>query len=286
MKIPSKKILSDFLKIDIQIMRLKEIFSEIKNIITWRTRNIFIDPFYILHWDLLPTLRRKKSCEIEGNMSSDIKIPVTIVTYKRPWYFEQTLESFIEMNKSNLDRFLLIILVQGDKDEETEKIINKFKGQINKTIYPGENLGVAGGYNLLMAETQKLNCPYIVHLQDDFLSNEPLSDHITELIEIMQRNSDLGYIRLRSIKDKVNDYNVISRRKIKYKKKSKNILIGNGHFTFNPTITRSSVVEKIIPTNSEKDAQQKYQQLGLISGQLSAECFTHIGDERVRDWIQ
>jgi hypothetical protein len=267
-------------------MRLKEIFSEIKNIITWRTRNILIDPFYIFRWDLIPKLRRKKKCEIAGNMPSDIKIPVTIVTYKRPWYFERTLESFIEMNKSNLDRFLLIVLVQGDKDEETDKIINKFKRQINNVIYPGENLGVAGGYNLLMTEALKFNQPYIVHLQDDFFSNESLSGYIPELIEIMETNQKLGFIRLRSIKDKVNIYNVISRRKIKFASKIKNTFIGNGHFTFNPTIARSSVIKEIIPATSEKDAQQKYQQLGLKTGQLSAKCFTHIGNKRVRDWIK
>ena len=267
-------------------MSLKELLFEIKNIITWRTRNILIDPFCILRWDLIPRLRRKKNCEIASKTPPDVKIPVTIITYNRPWYFERTLESFIEMNRSYLDRLLLIVLVQGDMDKATDKIINKFKRQINRVIYPGENLGCAGGYNLLMTESLKLRQPYIVHLQDDFFSSEPLSDYIPGLIEIMEKNHKLGYIRLRSIKDKVNDYNVISRRKIKYASKIKNTFIGNGHFTFNPTIVRSSVIKEIIPTTSEKDAQKKYQQLGLKTGQLSASCFTHIGDERVRDWIK
>jgi GT2 family glycosyltransferase len=267
-------------------MSLKEILSETKNIITWRTRNILIDPFYILRWDLIPRLRRRDNCENAGKMPSGIKIPVTIITYNRPWYFERTLESFIEMNRSYLKRLILIVLIQGDKDEATDKIINKFKRQIHNVIYPGENLGVAGGYNLIMAESLKLQQPYIVHLQDDFFSNEPLSGYIPELIEVMETNQKLGFIRLRSIKDKVNDYNVISRRKIKYAGKIKNTFIGNGHFTFNPTLTRSSVIKEIVPTTSEKDAQQKYQQLGLKTGQLSASCFTHIGDERVRDWMK
>ncbi len=265
-------------------MSLKEIASEIKNIIIWRTRNMLIDPFYILRWDLIPRLRRRENCEIASKMPWEIKIPVTIITYNRPWYFEKTLESFIEMNRSYLDRLLIIVLIQGDMDKATDKIINKFKGQINNVIYSGENLGCAGGYNLLMTESLKLKQPYIVHLQDDFFSNEPLSGYIPELIEIMETNHKLGYIRLRSIKDKVNDYNVISRRKIKYTSKIKNTFIGNGHYTFNPTIIRSSVIKEIIPTISEKDAQKKYQRLGLKTGQLSASCFTHIGDERVRDW--
>ena len=267
-------------------MSLIDLLAELKNIIKWRTRNILIDPFYILRWDLIPRLRRRKKCEIASKMSPDIKIPVTIITYNRPWYFERTLESFIEMNRSYLDRLLLIVLVQGDKDKATEKIISKYKRQINNVIYPGENIGCACGYNLLMTESLKLNLPYIVHLQDDFFSNEALSDYIPELIEIMETNHKLGFIRLRSIKDKVNDYNVISRRKIKYTSKIKNTFIGNGHFTFNPTIARSAVIKEIIPTASEKDAQQKFQQLGLKTGQLYASCFSHIGGERVEDWIK
>jgi len=267
-------------------MSLIDLLAELKNIIKWRTRNILIDPFYILRWDLIPRLRRRKKCEIASKMSPDIKIPVTIITYNRPWYFERTLESFIEMNRSYLDRLLLIVLVQGDKDKATDKIISKYKRQINNVIYSGKNFGCAGGYNLLMTESLIIKQPYIVHLQDDFFSNEPLSDYIPELIEIMETNQQLGYIRLRAIKEKVNDYNVISRRKIKYLSKIKNTFIGNGHFTFNPSFARSSVIKEIIPTTSEKDAQQKYQKLGLKTGQLSASCFTHIGDERVRDWIK
>ena len=267
-------------------MKVKELLSEIKNILKWRSRNIFIDPFYIIRWDLLPRIRRKEYNQISPELDADIKIPVTIITYKRPWYIKRTLESFIEKNQSDIERYLLIVLVQGEKDSATEDILRRYQGRIKSVIYPGENLGCAGGYNLLMTESLKLELPYVVHLQDDFISNEPLSDYIPELIEVMQSNSKLGYIRLRSIRDKVNRYNVISRRKIKYKKKTRNISIGNGHFTFNPTIARSSVIEKLIPATSEIDAQQKYQELGLETGQLFASCFSHIGHKRVEDWLK
>lgn len=271
-------------------MTIKRFFIEINNILKWRLRNTFIDPFYIIKWDVFPRLKRRVSihttCSSNKDINKKVKIPVVIMTYKRPIFFEKTLESFIKLNRKNLEQFLIIILVQGDKDEETDKIINKHKNQLYNVIYPGKNLGCAGGYSLLMKEALKAKLPYIINLQDDFISHESLSDYIPELVELMERNMNIAYIRLRSIKDKVMDYNKISRRKIKYKRVTGNIACGNAHFTFNPTITKSSVIEKIIPTNSEKNAMEKYQKLGLKTGQLLADCFSHIGHERVKDWVK
>jgi hypothetical protein len=267
-------------------MGLKDFIIELKNIFKWRTRKYLIDPFYILRWDFIPRLRRRNHFHVSSDMNFDIKIPVALLTYKRPWYFERTLKSFIEMNKPSRDRLVLIVLIQGEKDQATEKIVSKYNNQIDYLITPRINLGCAGGYNLLMTESLKLELPYIIHLQDDFISNESISNYIPEIIDIMHKKKNLGFIRLRSVKDKVKEYNVISRRKIKYCKVSNNIFLGNSHFTFNPTIARSSLIEKIIPTTSEKDAQQKYQELGLIAGQLYASCFSHIGEERVEDWIK
>jgi len=265
---------------------MSSVFEEIKAILKWRSRNIFIDPFYILYWDLWPRLKRKKDPVSPLTADTQPKVPVTIITYKRPRYFEKTLTSFINLNKSELNRFPIIIIVQGESDQDTERIIEEHKKHIFKTIYTDVNLGCAPGYSMLMAETLKLNVPYIIHLQDDFESREPLFGYMSELIAFLSKNRHVGYVRLRSTADKVNDYNVISRRKIKYIKSPASVWTGNAHFTFNPTIVKSSVIQKIIPTTSERDAQEKYQRLGLKSGQLFAKCFSHIGHERVNDWVK
>ena len=254
-----------------------------------RLRSILINSLYIVYWDICPRLKRRISSRFFSGSSKknvEIKIAITILTYKRYSFFKKTLESFIKLNKAHLKQFLIIILVQGDKDEDIEKVINKYKNQIYNVIRPGVNLGCAMGYSILMKEALKLNLPYIIHLEDDFLSNESLSNYLHELIRLMEERNDVGCVRLRSLKDNVNDYNVISKNKIKYKEVIGNIAIGNAHFTFNPTIVKSSVIKKIIPTTSEKNAMQKYQKMGLKTGQLLAECFSHIGNERVKDWIE
>jgi hypothetical protein len=261
--------------------------TEIKNVLKWRSRNILIDPFYILRWDLLPRLNSiKRQTATRGDFASNIKVPITMVTYRRPWYFEKTLASFIEMNRPFIERLPIIVLVQDKDDAATKKIVDQYSSYIDNVIYSEINLGCAKGYNLLMVEAMKWMQPFIIHIQDDFISTEPVSKYMSDLITVMDENENLGCIRLRSVRDRVNDYNVISRRKIGYRKSNAWVRVGNGHFTFNPTISKSWVIRKIVPSLSEKDAQKKYQRLGLHTGQLWAQCFTHIGDERVDDWIK
>ena len=267
-------------------MNLRSIFNEILNIVKWRIRNVFVDPFYILKWDLYPKLIKKTSLAIDKEQNVENPIPVTILTYKRPLYFEKTLKTFIEKNQKNLEIFKLIILIQGGMKKNTNNMINEYRDQIYKVIYSKNNIGCAGGYSLLMVEALKLKPNYIINLQDDFVSEEPIVKYLSELMCCLKKNDELGYIRLRSITDRVNNYNVISRKKIKYRHISNHICSGNGHFTFNPTITKSSIIKKIIPVTSEKDAQEKYQKLGLENGQLIANCFSHIGKERVINWMK
>jgi len=251
----------------------------------WRSRRVLIDPLYILYWDIFPRIITKRYPQKSSGNISETNIVLTILTYKRYRYFEKTLESFLKMNESIVDRLLVIVLVQGEKDEETEKLLNKYSKRFYKVVHSEVNLGFAGGWNFLMKEALKLNLPYIIHLEDDFLSNKSLSLYIPELLSIFEIENNIGCVRLRSIKDEVSGYNMISRKKIKYKKVTENVAIGNAHFTSNPTIARSSVIRKIFPVQSEKEAMKKYQNMGLRTGQLLAECFSHIGDERVQDWI-
>ena len=271
-------------------MDKRGLFAEIKNILKWRLRNTFIDPFFIARWDIFPRMRRRmaicSSCEYNRKIEGELKIPVLIVTYKRPTLLKKTLESFLKLNRGKLDRFLIEVLVQGDGDEDTLKIIDKYDKRFHDVICTGVNLGCAGGYSVLIEEALKKDFPYFIYLQDDFLSNEALSNYLDEIIELLENNSDIGCIRLRSIKDRVNAYNIVSRKKIRYERMVGNVAIGNAHFTFNPTLARSSVIKKIVPTTSERDAMEKYQAMGLKTGQLVAECFSHIGHERAKNWIK
>lgn len=211
-------------------------------------------------------------------------IPVTVLTYRRPAYLERVLKSFFEVNREILECLSMIVLVQGSKGEETDHVINKYKEHFYHVIYSGSNIGVAAGYSRVMMEALKLKSSYIIHLEDDFLSNESLSPYLSELVGLLKKADNVGCIRLRSLKNNVLNYNMVSGKRTNYKRVTKNIAVGNAHFTFNPTITKSEVIEKIISVTSEERAMEKYHKLGLKTGQLLAECFTHIGKVRCKNW--
>lgn len=204
------------------------------------------------------------------------KIAITILTSARPAYLEKTLKSFFELN--DLGSFPTLVLV-NDRDEGTEKTINRYRDRFYSVLHSDTYLSCLEGYSFLMKEALKLDKPYIIHLEDDYVSRESLSVYLPELIGLMEETDNIGYIRLRSVKDRVKDHNMVTRRKIEYRKVG-NIGVGNAHFTTNPTIIRSSTVRKIIPVAEENDAMHKYQELGLETGQLFADCFSHIGEKK------
>ena len=243
-------------------------------------------------------------------------IPVGILTYRRPHFFRQTLESFIRLNYACLDRFTLLLLVQ-DVDDETEKVIETFKEYLHEVFYQ-ENKGCAAGYSEIMQICLSYNTPLVMHLQDDWLSTEPLT-HYLGLIETMfEIKRGIGYIRLRSIKEHVSKQNRLSKEligcphcpggsrprspvfgddEVNLKRMGKftpydepysmcradirgTVHQARLHWTFNPTIIRSDVLTPLLPFTKELDAMRKFHETGLNGAQLNANCFRHIGLKR------
>lgn len=217
-------------------------------------------------------------------------IPLGMLTYKRPDFFRQTLESFIHLNYACLDRFILLLLVQ-DVDDETQKVIDDFKEYLHTVVY-GENVGCAAGYSKVMEMCLEYDPPLVMYLEDDWLSTEPLT-HYLDLIERMfKERQEIGYIRLRSIKGKQPaSYNLISREDIRRSArhsvfKGKEIITkGRLHFTFNPTITRSKVIASLLPSTLELTTIKQYHKTGLEGAQLEANCFKHIGSYRALPYV-
>lgn len=211
-----------------------------------------------------------------------ITIPVTVLTFRRPHCLARTLSSFIRLNRDGLDRFIIRVLVQGGQDEDTMSVLAANAPFLDRVIVTRENRGVSAGWTLLMQDALALNLPYILHLEDDWVSREALVPYLDEILDVMKGNPNIGQIRLRSILETVCVKNPFAGEEIRWKSLSptSSISVGNAHLTWNPTITRARVIEKLVPSTSEKLAAIRYQALGLKSGQLLARCFAHIGKER------
>lgn len=238
------------------------------------------------YWPVLHALGKVwRPLVLGAARSFDVKLVITVLTYNRPDLLARTLQSLVEKNPKVIAISKIIVLVQGNGDESTKKVLQTFAPAIAQVHFSGTNLGTGGGYSLLMQKALALKPEYILHLEDDWLSNEPLDRHLDELFGIFKNNKDLGFIRLRSITEKVSKVNLVNNLPISFTKQSEHVLVGNSHFTFNPAMVRSWIIKTLVPVASEPSAEKKYELLGLSGAQLDAECFGHIGAEkRVADW--
>jgi len=211
-----------------------------------------------------------------------MKIPVGILTYKRAAYLKRTVESFLDLNSDRLEMFPLILLVQGGYDKNTDLVIDEYYHFFNRILISKENLGCAEGYNEIMGYSLMKNTELVMHLQDDWESRDSLANYIDEIIELFEKHEDIGYIRLRAwrLGTRVCGRNRITKKGISYDKVSDNIAKTTAHYTFNPTIIRSSVLKQILPFTEELDAMGKYHNLNMKAAQLYANCFRHIGEAR------
>lgn len=216
-------------------------------------------------------------------------IPVGILTYKRPDFFRQTLESFIHLNYACLDRFILLLLVQ-DVDDETQRVVDDFREYLHTVVY-GENVGCAAGYSKIMEICLSYDTPLVMYLEDDWLSTEPLTHYLDLIEKMFKERQEIGYIRLRSNKEKTHGYNLVSKEDIRRParhpvfKGEGTITKGRIHFTFNPTITRSEVLASLLPSTLEFATIKQYHKTDLEGAQLEANCFKHIGSYRPLPYI-
>jgi len=204
------------------------------------------------------------------------KIPVAILTYKRPYLLRQTLESFFDLNYKFLNNFLFIALVQ-EEDQETAQVFEDHKKRFHHITHLSKNLGCGGGTTILMEDVAKLKLPYVLYLQDDWESTESLFNYMSELLDVMKTFLDVGCIRLRNFQDKVWRYNYVTKKPIEYRMVRKHIAISNAHFTLTPILAKMSIIQKMLPIVRERVAMQNFEKLGLKSGQLWAKCFCHLG---------
>lgn len=215
-------------------------------------------------------------------------IPVIFVCWNRAYYIEQTLLAYLSRIKYRYGKFpklmKLFVYSQGS-DDETLDVIRRNKRHLPRVkivpVNEGHGTGITKAFEWVKS---KIDFDYFILLEDDWLLAEPLNAYIKEMVVLLDKRPDIGCIRLRNIAEQVSMKNRLSGELVKQSLDSKNIMVGNYHYTTNPHIMRKEVMEKLIPFEHSKIAMNRYHDLGLLVGQLQAYCFTHIGIRRSEGW--
>ena len=208
-----------------------------------------------------------------------MKIPLTIMTYKRSDYFKTTLESFIDVNHDLLDLVSLNIVIQGDPEKKTLKTIESNSKYINSVVYK-ENEGIGPGFTFCMRRALKFKTPFVFHMEDDWESGDPIKPFWKEIEYLFKYFPKAGYLRLRNIKSIVcvkNRYRTDVRSFYQEKRISQHIISTNLGWSWNPGMFRSDILTQLLPLENEKHAAKKYGELQKDTARLVAGCFNHIG---------
>lgn len=215
-------------------------------------------------------------------------VPIAMLTYKRPDLLERTIDSFIQFNRDYMDRFRFFIFVQ-QYDLDTLALLRFYRNIFDEIILSKKNVGFSDGL-LTVLDRAAHRCPYanyLMILEDDWESYESLGTHLDKIIKFFESNPSIGYIRLRTIHQRVFNKNAMTKERIKYVPVDDLIYKGNMHFSANPTIFRKDILQHFKEYGVKKEAHmvQICHYLGECGAQLRRDCFWHIGlTQRTRPW--
>jgi GT2 family glycosyltransferase len=221
--------------------------------------------------------------------SSNHIIPIGMLTYKRPDLLMRTLESFVDLNRNCLDRFRFFILVQACPDPGTMSVIAYHATLFDEVIQSKDNLGHVKGFMTILDRCVEKypDSKYLMMLEDDWESQDSLSNYLNEILTFLDSDSSVGYIRLRATHQRVFNKNRMTKAGIKYIPVSDLIYKSNGHFTTNPVIFRAELLQqfKDYPVHKEIHMVEVCHFLEECGAQLKKDCFWHIGlSQRPRPW--
>jgi hypothetical protein len=116
-----------------------------------------------------------------------------------------------------------------------------------------------------------------LHLEDDWSVNGDVKRHIAAAASLLD-STDIAHVKLRYFNDEKTN---LSRRGCAIRWEAPEAWYWrstNASFTFNPALTKLSVVKRVFDCAGEHDAQDKYEELAFPIAQLIPGCFIHTDD--------
>lgn len=200
------------------------------------------------------------------------KCLVVILTWNNIEGFAKTYDRFVEVNHINMEHYDVLVVDNGSVDGTCDYL--KFRNieylslESNEGVYFGTKAGWLSGL--------QIGYDFILNLQDDFPSKRYVP--FLDLFEYLDENKDIALVRLNSKKDKRK--NLITQERIKYSKpeylnEKYSISKNNYHFSFNPTLIRSSIIPQILDDDKPREGgiMKAFEKTGMSNSKIYPECF-------------
>lgn len=197
-------------------------------------------------------------------------ITVTLLTGFRPELLNRTIANLRNYAPGLLETAHVKVLCNGGDGASAQFLAQQ--GWVDQfDAHSGIQLPVGAAVSRLMSDLP--DRPYLMHLEDDWELCTTYDFWLGSAL-IALEDENVKQVRLRHRGESVRDYNMSNGKKIIWERATSQYLIGNAHYTLNPSIMRTEDVLDIWPAHSEARAMHKFR--GMVA-QLNPGAFWHIG---------
>lgn len=229
-----------------------------------------------------------------------VHVTVLVLSWERPELLGMTLTNLRRFGSSFLGEYRIVI---GDQGSTNSKVLNLLENQRafeNTTVHKfPANIGILEGFKYLL---KTVETEFVLLLENDW-AIAPSASRCPNIVNFMQKNSELDFVRLRSVHD-LDDYGKKSPIHNPWAMPSRGSQLSlardlkERYFvapvselspTFNPTLFRkkafASVLEKAVDDNRDKTPlrsgensfQHAYRKTNALGSQHYPGFFYHIG---------
>ncbi|WKZ30353.1 MAG: glycosyltransferase [Candidatus Dojkabacteria bacterium] len=130
--------------------------------------------------------------------SAPKKVSIHMISWNRPWLLKLTLDSLRNSLKGTQVPYEVIVYDQRS-DFETRNILRDYFDIIDKVVNNPVNDGMAQAWVTMYSLS---NAEYIVPIENDWLCDAHSDRWLEHALEIMQKEPDIAFIKLRAIHDR------------------------------------------------------------------------------------
>lgn len=209
---------------------------------------------------------------------------ITVLTGKRPAYLQATLSSLQQnFNASASGVGTVIALVNGG-DAPSVEVLRAFPWiDVVKTTPGPKLLPIGPATSMLHKLALASGYPLWLHLEDDWRCTSS-TGWLEQARAILDKSKRIGQVRLRRSTEKVLKHHMIKRTPIVWRPGSDaGHVVADAHYTFNPSLVRTTAVAKLFPCADEPDAMRKFVGTKLLVAQALPGAFVHIGADSLRE---
>jgi hypothetical protein len=204
-------------------------------------------------------------------------LAVTILTGGRPQLLRRTMDSLTRTTPPLLERARVTAFVNG-ADAESEHFVASLPFVDHILRNPGRRLPIGTAASHVVAQALRAdNARYLLHLEDDWEVSTLQTGWLARAVDLLDSAPQVGQVRLRHRGDRVRTRHMITGQPIRWEERPGYQLSRSAHWTFNPSLIRTTEAMRIWPANNEADAQRGFLRSGLWTAQLTPGVFRHIG---------